>query len=724
MTMASGTKARTAPAQAPARQRIEFRSGDEAAALAARAVGFEPAGLFPAPPSNQVALCYGAALGGARVLGATSSQGLLAALEQLTVQSSARVPMVLNVALRAVAAAPDSGCDHSALYQALNAGWIVLCARDPQAVYDFNLAAVRIGEHADVRLPVLVAYDGHLTSDEKRGIHVLDDPDALAGFLGTQPQVPTPLDPAHPATFGAPLDDGAFLDNKAQLSQAMDAARGVIPEVFAELSALTGRGYPALEAYAMDDADVAVVLLNSAAEAAKEAVDVWRVDGRKAGLLSANVLRPFPAEEFRALLGHVKAATVGDRADSYGAHGGNLSIEVRAALQQDASNGTIVLSRVFGLGGTSFRATDAERLLDEALVASTTGAANESFAYHGVTNGRPAPKAPQGLPAIRADEVSRGMAKVRRNEATGRLEVELAALWKMTSVPGRIAPGHAACPGCGAFTTLHQLYKVLEGDLVVLFQSGCAIVASSSHGATAHRVNCIHNAAGNGAATLSGLVEAYRQRVRRGELPASKEATFVMVAGDGGMEADLADAIAVAHRNPRMMILEYDNQGRMSTGGQATHSTTLGPRHGDTAQVLAACNLPYVFTGSEGFAEDLMRKAAKAQWYARNEGMAYGKILSYCPLHWQAADDAAQPALQAAIDSCFFPLYEVERGRTAITYDPDAMGRRKPVMEWLKLMGKTSHLSEPANAAVVEEAQAETERRWARLKAMHEHPLL
>jgi pyruvate ferredoxin oxidoreductase alpha subunit len=131
-----------------------------------------------------------------------------------------------------------------------------------------------------------------------------------------------------------------------------------------------------------------------------------------------------------------------------------------------------------------------------------------------------------------------------------------------------------------------------------------------------------------------------------------------------------------------------------------------------------------VFTASEGFAEDLMRKAAKAQWYAGNEGMAYGKILSFCPLHWQTADDAAQPALQAAIDSCFFPLYEVERGHTTITYDPDAMGRRKPVAEWLKLMGKTAHLSDPANAAIVEGIQAETERRWARLKAMHEHPLL
>jgi len=131
-----------------------------------------------------------------------------------------------------------------------------------------------------------------------------------------------------------------------------------------------------------------------------------------------------------------------------------------------------------------------------------------------------------------------------------------------------------------------------------------------------------------------------------------------------------------------------------------------------------------VFTASEGYPEDLMRKVAKAQWYAKNEGLVYGKILSYCPLNWRTADDAAQPVLQAAIDSCFFPLYEVEHGHTTLTYDPDATDRRHPVSDWLKLMGKTRHLLAPANAAIVQGIQAETDRRWARLKAMHEHPLL
>jgi pyruvate ferredoxin oxidoreductase alpha subunit len=189
-----------------------------------------------------------------------------------------------------------------------------------------------------------------------------------------------------------------------------------------------------------------------------------------------------------------------------------------------------------------------------------------------------------------------------------------------------------------------------------------------------------------------------------------------------------------------MMILEYDNQGYMNTGAQLSYSTPFGHRtstsevgsklpgkryhHKDTTQIFAACHLPYVFTTSEGYPEDLMRKVAKAQWYAKNEGMVYGKILSFCPLNWRTTDDAAQPVLQAAIDSCFFPLYEVEHGYTTLTYDPDASNRRRPVSEWLKLMGKTRHLVAPDKAPIVQAIQEETDRRWARLKAMHEHPLL
>ncbi|MBK6981970.1 MAG: pyruvate synthase [Betaproteobacteria bacterium] len=765
--LSAPTKTEEAPTQGQARQKLEFRIGNEAAALAACDVGYHVMGYFPITPSTEVAenlskmqaegkhdivlvagdgehgaagICYGAALGGGRVLNATSSQGVLYALEQLPVQAGTRVPMVLNIAARAVSGPLDIRGDHSDIYYTLNTGWIILCARDPQAVYDMNFAAVKIGEHADVCLPVIVVYDGFFTSHQKRRIQVFDDPEALRGFLGTRPDLPTPLDTEHPATFGAYMNDPDLINNKVQLSQAMQAARRVIPEVFAELEALTGRSYPVMDAYRMEDAEEAVVLLNSAAETAKEAADELRAKGRKVGVLSPNVLRPFPAEEFREQLRGVKAVTIGDRADSYGAGGGNLSLEVRAAIQEDPANDTRVISRIYGLGGKDFYAADALAFFDLAGQVAASGKVAEPFAYHGATPGKPGRGARPGLPPIRAEEVSQPMAHVKRNVSTGRLDVELEPLWKMTAVPKRVSPGHGACPGCGAFPTLHQVYNALQGDVVVLFQTGCAMVVTTGYPNTAHRINYIHNLFQNGAATLSGLVEMYHERMRRGEVPESKDITFVMISGDGGMDIGMGPAIGAAIRNHRMMILEYDNQGYMNTGAQLSYSTPLGHRtatsevgkklpgkryhHKDTAQIFAACHLPYVFTASEGYPEDLMRKVAKAQFYAKNEGLVYGKILSYCPLNWKVADDAGQPVLQAAIDSCFFPLYEIEHGHTTLTYDPDASDRRHPVSDWLGLMGKTKHLLKPDNAEIVAGIQAETDRRWARIKALHEHPLL
>ena len=275
-------------------------------------------------------------------------QGLLYALEQLPVQAGTRVPMVLNIAARAISGPLDIRGDHSDIYYALNTGWIMLCARDPQAVYDLNFAAVKIGEHPDVLLPVIVAYDGFFTSHQKRRIRVFDDPEAIRSFLGERPLLPSPLDTEHPTTFGPYMNDPDLINNKVQLSQAMEAAQRVIPEVFAELEKMTGRAYPVLDAYRMEDAEVAVVLLNSAAETAKETADDLRAKGKRVGVLSPNVLRPFPAEEFRRALRPVQALTIGDRADSYGAGGGNLSLEVRAAIQIDPQNHTQVLSRIYG----------------------------------------------------------------------------------------------------------------------------------------------------------------------------------------------------------------------------------------------------------------------------------------------------------------------------------------------------------------------------------------
>jgi len=745
-----------------------FRSGNEMAALSAEQIGFHLMGYYPITPSTEIAellderkaegaheivmvpadgehgaagICYGAAVGGGRVFNATSSQGLLYSLEQLPVQSGTRFPMLLDLATRTVSAPLDIRGDHSDVYFALNTGWLILLARDPQAVYDLNICALRVAERADVRLPAIVAYDGFFTSHQKRRVRTFEDPAVVRDFVGPFEETIRALDPRRPVTIGPYMNDPDLINNKYQLNLAMEAARDALPRIFEEYATLSGRRYPVVDAYRMDDADVALLLLNSAAETAKDAADRLRDDGVRAGVLSPNVLRPFPAAELRAALRTVRALVICERADSYGSGGGNVSHETKAALQDDRENETVCLSRIYGLGGRDFTVEDATALFRLGREACGPGPVPPLFDYYGVEPGNPAvPRRRPGLPPLTREETTSGLIQVTTDEATGRLHVEAPPAWQLAARPKRVAPGHGACPGCGVFPALDQFLRGIEGDVVVLYQTGCAMVVSTGYPYTSHRVTYVHNLFQNGAATLGGLVEMFHERQRRGELPAGDDITFVMVTGDGGMDIGAGAAIGAALRNHRFVIVEYDNQAYMNTGAQLSYSTPLGHRtstsnvgpaehgksfhHKDMPQIMAATNIPYVFTGVEGMPDDLLAKGAKAQWYARNEGMAYGKLLISCPLNWLTADDAGVDVVRAAVDCCFFPLYEIERHTTAITYDPEPLGRRIPVAQWLGLMGKTKHLCRPEFAAELAEIETEVERRWRRLKAMNDHPVL
>jgi pyruvate ferredoxin oxidoreductase alpha subunit len=520
----------------------------------------------------------------------------------------------------------------------------------------------------------------------------------------------------------------------------MEAARKQLPSLFKEFAELSGRRYDFLECYRMRDAEVAIFVLNSASETTKDVVDKLRAEGLKVGVVSPTVLRPFPATQLQRALKNVKVLVIGDRADSFGSGGGNMAHEVKAALKDDPENRTVCINRVYGLGGLDFFQEDAESWFRMALETARTGRVEKRFAYHGVTPGDPNKLMKPLLPPLREEETRRGLVKVTQDSEDGRLEVELAPLHQFTTLPNRIAPGHGACPGCGSFSSLRQFLLGIEGHVVFLFQTGCAMVVTTGYPFTAHRVSYMHNLFQNGSATLSGLVEMYHERIKRKELPEDLEITFIMVTGDGGMDIGMGPTIGAANRNHRMIIIEYDNQGYMNTGAQLSYTTPLGHRtstsnvgpaqsgkkyhHKDTLQIMAATHIPYVFSATEGFPQDLIKKAAKAQWYANHEGMVYGKLLSFCPLNWRLEDDLATEVVQAAADSCFFPLYEVERGRTTITYDPEAVGRRIKLADYLGMMGKTRHMLSEENKPVLEAAEIEVERRWRRLKAMHEHPLL
>lgn len=748
-------------------QTVEFMSGNEAAAFAASQINYHVMGYYPITPSTEIAehldemgangkhdvnmvpadgehgaagICYGATTAGGRVFNATSANGLLYAIEQLPVQSGTRFPMVLNVVCRCVSGPLDIRGDHSDVMSTLNMGWIILMAKDPQEAYDMNILAVKIGELQDVRLPVIVASDGFFTSHQKRKIQRFTDKKIVSDFVGEFQPTVSSVDPANPVTIGPYMNDPDQINNKKQLSLAMEAAYGSIQGVFDEYAKISGRQYHMLETYKMEDAEAALFILNSAADTAMEAVDKLREKGEKVGMLYSSVIRPFPSKEIAAALKNTKAVLVADRADSYGANGGSMTHEVKAALKDDPENRSLVLSRIYGLGGKDFFREDGETMLNLALEAAKKGKVDVLYDYIGISPGDADYKEPKPFKAITLEESSPEVISVTKDEESGKLKVKGVRQRDLTAMPRRIVQGHGACPGCGIFPNIGTFLKGITGHVVMLWHTGCGMVVTTGFPNTSFRVTYIHNLFQSGAATLSGVVEMYKERQRRGEIPQDQDITFVMVTGDGGLDIGLGPALGTAFRNHNMIILEYDNEGYMNTGNQLSFTTPLGHatstsnvgsvgtgkkfHHKDSAQLFASCHIPYVFTGTDSNYKDLITKAAKAQYYAKHEGMVFGKLFSVCPLNWRSADKDGQAIMSAAVDSCFFPLYEVEHGITTLNYDPEAKDKKIPAEEWLKLMGKTKHLFKPDNKPILEEFQREVDRRWARIKAMNENPLL
>ena len=208
-------------------QKIVFKSGNEVASIACKQINYHIMGYYPITPSTQIAetlsamkadgltdinliaaegehssagICYGASVGGGRVFNATSSNGLLYSLEQLPVQSGTRFPMVLNVSCRTVSGPLSIKCDHSDLMYALNTGWLILFAKNSQEVYDFNLIGLKLAEK--MSLPIIIAYDGFLTSHQKKKTYIFENDEDVLSFLSKYNPKYTALDVDNPVTIG------------------------------------------------------------------------------------------------------------------------------------------------------------------------------------------------------------------------------------------------------------------------------------------------------------------------------------------------------------------------------------------------------------------------------------------------------------------------------------------------------------------------------------------
>ncbi len=695
------------------KQVMEYASGNEMAAIAIRQIGYDLMGYYPITPSTQIAenldamraagetdlvmiaaegehsaagICYGASVGGGRVINATSANGLLYALEQFPVQSGTRYPMVMNVVCRTVSGPLSIKGDHSDIMYLLNAGWPILFAHTVQQVYDFNMIALKLAE--EVRLPVVVAYDGFFTSHQKRRCMRFEKDEAVRQFVGEKREDYPFLDLNQPITVGSYMNEPDIINNRYQLHLAMKEAAERIPELFAAYEKLSGRKYEMAEGYHHTDASELLVLLGSSYETAKEGVDKLRRDGTAAGAVTLNVLRPFPEKELFASCEKAERIMVADRQDSYGAWGGNLSLEVRAMMQKFGGRAKIK-SLVYGLGGLDFFAEDAEKMLD---ILNDPEAPD--FSYYGVTAGDADKTADRGnfFAPLTRERTGIGATTVQKG-TSGEVQVKGGTLNATAAMPKRIAPGHGACPGCGIPVNLNLLLRAIEDPVVLLFQTGCGMIVTTAYPRTSFKVPYLHNLFQNGAATLSGLAEICYRKQKKGEIPPG-DIVFVMVSGDGGMDIGMGSAIGTALRGHRILLFEYDNGGYMNTGYQLSYSTPKGARsatshvgkmqygktffHKDMPRIMAATGIPYIATVAESNPADFIRKAAKAAYYAKTEGTAYVKALSACPLNWNDNPATERRVIEAGVNCCYFPLFEIERGKTTLSFDPDAAGKKIP----------------------------------------------
>ena len=387
----------------------ERLSGNEAVATAMKQINPDVVAAFPITPSTEIpqyfstfvsnglvdtefvavesehsamSACIGAEAAGSRAMTATSANGLSLMWEMIYIASSLRLPIVMNLVNRAVSGPLNIHNDHSDAMGVRDAGWIMLFSENNQEAYDNNLMAHKIAENKDVQLPIMICQDGFITSHSIENIELENDED-VKKFVGEYHPEHYLLNKKEPMAIG-PLDLQAYLfEHKAQQGNAMKAAKQVILDVSKEFEKWTGRHYDLFEEYKLDDAEIAVVCMNSTAGTTKAVVDKLRDQGVKAGLLKIRVYRPFPGEEVAKALSHLKAVAVLDKSDSLNAIGGALFEDVVSSMYVAKQNVPVV-NYVYGIGGRDTTEKEIKSVYTDLAEIAKDGKVENPYRYLGL----------------------------------------------------------------------------------------------------------------------------------------------------------------------------------------------------------------------------------------------------------------------------------------------------------------------------------------------------
>ncbi|MBN1333939.1 MAG: pyruvate ferredoxin oxidoreductase [Synergistales bacterium] len=300
---------------------------------------------------SAITACVTASAAGARVMTASSANGVALMHEIFPIAGCFRTPIVFGLVNRSVGAPINIHCDHSDSMAQRDYGWIHLYCEDAQEAYDSAIMAVRLSENDDILTPVFVCQDGFITSHGFEPVEYMDD-DTVKTFVGERQAVNALLDVDNPVSYGSFAMSEYYFEIKRQQIEAHKKALELYEGIAREFESISGRYYPMIDCYRTEDAEHVIVVMSSASGAVKDVVDEMRDKGHKVGCLRIRMFRPFPVKAVAAALKGKKAVAVLDRCLSIGGTA-PLVAEIRSALY-GAGETIPVNSCIYGLGGRDF----------------------------------------------------------------------------------------------------------------------------------------------------------------------------------------------------------------------------------------------------------------------------------------------------------------------------------------------------------------------------------
>jgi len=290
--------------------------------------------------------------------------------------------------------------------------------------------------------------------------------------------------------------------------------------------------------------------------------------------------------------------------------------------------------------------------------------------------------------------------------------------------------GHRLCAGCPAPTIAKLAMMCSDKEVIVSNATGCLEVSTTIYPYSAWNTPWIHTAFENAAANISGVEAAHNILKRKGLV--TKDFRYMAIAGDGGTyDIGLQSLSGAIERGHKFVFVCYDNEAYMNTGIQRSSATPLyantttdpigSVRKGkqetrkNFTEIMVAHNMKYIAQTSLSNINDFVMKMEKA-FKATDYTAAFVNVFSPCIPGWGIHDDDAIKLSKIAVDTCFWPLYEVEDGVYKLSYNPEESGGKKPIIEFLKIQSRFKHLLKPGNEQLLEQFQKDVDERWVKLK--------